>query len=395
MPNPAPECGPPPLSVEKLAVLKNNPISASEALVAQPWLVGAKVELARINDEIQHLEALRTALLSPLEVYRVALAPHKLLPVDARVALDMLALWSDFRVEIYEHEPDWNTVDVLNTWLARSGQHSLSLEILNGDYTSTTKLVAEYSHRIHFLSLDSMASLVLLQPGSLDLLEDLCLESEDGPVHILPSSPSALLRATRLCTLTIGELEDEIHLDSVGIPWHQLTELSITQSPLSVLHYYYILEQCADLITAHIGILQLDINGPVLAAAEKITLPALRTLGLGWSSLFNYPGFLENFALPSLVDLLLIQGDFNKDRNSFIAPTFSTLQRLAIDDTAYGEDPGITSWLYACPSVVDVRIPHSVISSPMLTEITEESLLPHVEMLIAQGADPARANGEH
>ncbi|KAJ7646208.1 hypothetical protein B0H17DRAFT_1103524 [Mycena rosella] len=423
---------PPPLSVETLVALKNNPAPASEALVARPWLLGAEAELTRINHEIQRLESLRSTLLPPLEVYRVALAPHKLLPVDVlreifhratpptadlnttaggkpdmhliicrvcslwrSVALDMPALWSNFRVEMdFDSEgypPDLKLSNVLNTWLVHSGQHPLTLTIVNASYPSATRLITRYSHRIRSLSLDHVQSFATLQPGSLDLLETLRIESEEdyGEAGLRPNSLSVLRTATRLHSVTLSKIEDIAYLESVGIPWDQLTELHINEASVRPSQYYHILRHCAALVSARIDIY--DDDDP---ASQQITLPGLRKLILTGNSLPSYAGFLHNFALPSLVNLSLCRGadspgddtdDGADPSKSFAAPTFPALQRLVIDDdhqVSQARKAEIMSWLRACPSAIAVGIPDSDISNLMLMEIAEGSLLPNVEMLV-------------
>ncbi|KAJ7469151.1 hypothetical protein FB451DRAFT_1177142 [Mycena latifolia] len=82
MANSLPTENPPPLSVEHLKSCKNQPISDSEGLIARRFLLDAEAELGRIDENIRCLELRRNALSDDIQVYRIALAPHKVLPVD-------------------------------------------------------------------------------------------------------------------------------------------------------------------------------------------------------------------------------------------------------------------------------------------------------------------------
>ncbi|KAJ7679631.1 hypothetical protein B0H17DRAFT_1139159 [Mycena rosella] len=55
---------------------------AAQAAVARPWLLEADAKLAHVDREIQRLQAHRSALIEPLSLYCVVLAPHKSIPDD-------------------------------------------------------------------------------------------------------------------------------------------------------------------------------------------------------------------------------------------------------------------------------------------------------------------------
>ncbi|KAJ7681533.1 hypothetical protein B0H17DRAFT_1076325, partial [Mycena rosella] len=182
-------------------------------------------------------------------------------------------------------------------------------------------------------------------PGSLDLLRTLRIESEEdyGEAGLRPNSLSVLRTATRLHSVTLSKIEDIAYLESVGIPWDQLTELHINEASVRPSQYYHILRHCAALVSARIDIY--DDDDPA----------RLRKLILTGKVFLSYAGFLHNFALPSLVNLSL-PGDDTDDgadpSKSFAAPTFPALQRLVIDDDhqvsqARYESTEIMSWLRA------------------------------------------------
>ncbi|KAJ7464546.1 hypothetical protein FB451DRAFT_1403214 [Mycena latifolia] len=162
----------PPLSLDRLSALKNEPLPTSEALIARPWLVDAEAELVRIDDEIRRLEARKHALIPSVEVYRVALAPHKKLDVDVlrevfthsvngwkvdfdkdvflkrgqkmdmrlvlshicshwrSVTVGIHEFWSDVKIIFTEHNTTHRR-EVLDEWLRRSGEIPLSLDIIH------------------------------------------------------------------------------------------------------------------------------------------------------------------------------------------------------------------------------------------------------------------------
>ncbi|KAJ7435537.1 hypothetical protein B0H11DRAFT_1624166, partial [Mycena galericulata] len=152
---------------------QNESIPPSEALTARVWLDDAEKDLARINEGSRILDSRRDALLSLMDIYRVALAPHKTLPIEIlrkisilsadcwgrpnlnlivvprrslsvhldirlilsrvcshwrTVALATQELWNDIRVDFKDGDIT-RLLNALEIWLSRSGEYPLTLEI--------------------------------------------------------------------------------------------------------------------------------------------------------------------------------------------------------------------------------------------------------------------------
>ncbi|KAJ7469227.1 hypothetical protein FB451DRAFT_1256143 [Mycena latifolia] len=413
----------PPLSIEDLASYKNEPLPPSEALVARPWLLDAEAELARIDEEIRRLEARRSAVLTPAKVYRVALAPHKILPEDVLreiflwatfsqyywgpptadlnatlsgdpnvrlvigrvsshwrvVSLDMPELWSDVRVEIPDEEAfKLRLLNMIDLWLGRSGHHPISLDIGLARDPCVAPLLMRYSHRIRCLSVDCLEPLVALAV-SMDLLERFDVQGRyasipDASISVLSRSPR--LRSVTLCSLSDGY---PVNLKPLGIPWHQLTELHLEGIPRGVLQSHHMLAQCTALTWARLDIFE-DSDNPGLAIARRIALPGLRKLAL------------DGLTLPSLTELILYgpEGWGPKHSAMYTIDTFPAVRRLVVHNVDYDEDGDpewLVPWFRSCPSALDVWLPGYTMPTPLLTQIADGSLLPNLEMILLHYAE--------
>ncbi|KAJ6596249.1 hypothetical protein DFH09DRAFT_1024107 [Mycena vulgaris] len=274
----------PPLSLEILAAWHNELLPPQDALIARPWLLGAEDELTRMNEEIRRLESRRDLFLRPVEVYRAALAPHKLLNVDSlreiflsvarstiselpqsghpdvrltishvcsgwrSVALDMPELWSNVRVRLRLTLPK-----LLDIWLSRSGTHPLSLNIENAHASSVVPFLTQYSHRTRSLSLDRLSP--FMSPlRSMDKLETLYI---DNSFYRVMAPLTVLFGAACLRSVTLRSFEaDDLKL--VDIPWTQLTELYLDNTDFVGSQYYPILEGCTTLTTARLDMFKAD-----------------------------------------------------------------------------------------------------------------------------------------
>ncbi|KAJ6596247.1 hypothetical protein DFH09DRAFT_1357383 [Mycena vulgaris] len=420
---------PPPLKVATVAARKNELLAPEEALIARPWLLGAERELARINEEIRCLESRRNSLLLPVEVYRVALAPHKILPIDLlreiflwassaaadlnsiafghaadddgdpdtsppgpdvrlilcqisshwrSVALDRHELWSNVRMTL--NRPPMLTDDqmhprllqVLEVWLSRSGQHSLSLDVEYGA-PSIISVLTRYSHRVRSLRIvGPLEPWVSLLPGSMGSLEKLVIHTFNDE---LPSI-SAFVGATRLRSFTLSAFHQD--LTPLAIPWHQLTDLYLT---IGMSQCYRILKLCTALISACLDMSQAE-DAFAQPSGQKIVLPRLGKLALHGSSLGSYAVFLDSFALPLLAELTLSRslGDG--------VPAFPTLRQLVIQlNGVVDTDP--TPWLRACSSAGQVWLRGYTTVNSTLAQIADGSLLPNVVILLLATAEVA------
>ncbi|KAJ7469116.1 hypothetical protein FB451DRAFT_1478956 [Mycena latifolia] len=388
---------------------KNEPIPPSHALIARPWLLSAEAELARIDNEI-HLEARWNALLAPVEVYPLTPSPTADLDkiveslmgntsshLDVRLMISRVC--SHWRLVVLGMPELWNNVGiqgcfsllkVVDLWLARSGLHPISLDIRSARDAGARSLLMRYSHRIRFLSLDSLEPLRALD-GSVDLLEKLVVQGVPGrEVPIPTASVSVLRRAPRLRSITLRRISREAHLNltPLGIPWQQLTEFCLDYMNIDVLQSYGILEECTALTCARLG---LSYGPEVPTIGRKIALPELRKLDLR-GSLCKCTKFFGTFILPSLRELVVSGFSFYPCDASgmYDVPTFPALRHLTIYTDDYeeaGERTPLTPWLAASPSAVDVRLPGYTMLNPVLSQIAEGSLLPNLEMLIIGHAE--------
>ncbi|KAJ7114786.1 hypothetical protein C8R44DRAFT_740153 [Mycena epipterygia] len=419
---------PPPLSIETLAAWKNYPIPDPDAMIARPWLVEAEKELARMDDEIegQELELRRSTLLSLVEVYRVALAPHKILPIDIlrevflcavqasspepdlnsivsrdpdtldirsilcricshwrTVALDTHNLWSNVRV-YFPKNPVY-LLKVLDIWFSRSGQYPLTLNLIGKvDDPRVIQQLTRYSHRFRFLSIHVDNRLITLPAGSVDLLEALELDMTYAD-SFAPITWTVFVGAPRLrCVTFKTSFTEERNVELCAIPWHQLTELYLHITFPLPSQLYSVLNGCQALSIAHLSISQFA--GPVPIAYRNVALPRLRTLELNGAHLITYTTFLSCLELPFLGDLTLNTWYGHADGTISSVPIFPTLRRLSIN--AAGDDPMLLPWLRACPSAVEVWLPEYEMSEYTLDEIGNGSILPNLEFLTLDYAEP-------
>ncbi|KAJ7077950.1 hypothetical protein C8R44DRAFT_992832 [Mycena epipterygia] len=419
----------PPLDIETLVALKNSPLPASDASLARPWLLEAEKQLMQINDEIKALKLRRSVLLPAVEAYRVALAPHKILPVDVlreiflcavslcetdlatmvygqatldlhlvlcqicshwrSVALDTHEFWSEVGIHESLHRVPNCTrlVKVLDIWLSRSGKHPITFYMFTGADPLFKPILTKYSNRFRDISIEADNVLVDLPAGSMDRLEKLALSCFTPRKYPM----TAFVGAPRLRDVSLFLYSDRMKLEMCAAPWNQVTHLCIEDSrPASPFaEYYDLLEKCTALTDAS---LQFRFEGPVELADRHIVLPQLKTLCLAGKRLASYAKFLESFVLPSLVDLMLVSVEKTKHYTSFSVPTFPMLQQLVInftytDDPTYIDDPMLLPWLRACPSVIEVLLPHYQIPDSTLHELADGSILPNVQLLSIKSAE--------
>ncbi|KAJ7114829.1 hypothetical protein C8R44DRAFT_740190 [Mycena epipterygia] len=422
---------PPPLRIEALTAWKNDLLPDSDDVTARRWLLAAEKQLlavekqlAGMNDSIKELESRRDALLASVEVYRVALAPHKILPIDIlreiflcaspteavlndivspilgrpqirlilcqvcsnwrSVALDTHELWSDVRVDVGTGNTK-HLLEILDIWLTRSGQCALTLHMTGvTNDPRAAMLLTRHSHRFRSLTTHLRNPFVNSTAGSIDLLETLELHGSDD--QALPLM-KALLRAPRLSSVILRFIDNPTNVELCTIPWHQLTELDLIDTFPLPSQLYSILAGCGALTTANLGISSRD--EPVQPPDRNFALPRLRKLTLIGDTLTTYASFLHHVELPSLADLTLLTVDRHDGIMSSVA--FPSIRRLCINEsgnTDEGHALMVVPWLRACPSVVEVCLRHYGISDSTLDEIAHGSLLPNVEMFTVYNADP-------
>ncbi|KAJ6498676.1 hypothetical protein DFH09DRAFT_1336587 [Mycena vulgaris] len=393
---------------ETLASRQNNPLAAAEALIARPWLLAAETEFSRIDDEIQRLEMCRNTLLPPVEVYRVALAPHKMLPIDVlreifvhcapNEATDLTALkkiggrrtgfllkmhelWSNVAIRGFR-QPLGPLVERLGMWLSRSGQYPLSLEFLSHPLEGLhlCQLLIRYSRQrrtIYVNSMDLRSPFFDLLPGSLTLLKILILTITPFDPHRKVAHSSPRLRPTsvfvgapclRIVTL---HLAVRVDLAMLSIPWHQLTELYVGVDA----------DGCTTLTTARFDATSTE---PIPVTDRTISLPSLRTLEIIANDLGTAGRISYNFALPSLLTLAVNVARGAGATTISVVPGFPTLQRIIIleaNGLVCVSEIDLVHWLRAYPSVTEAFLAYCKPPASTLSQIAGGSLLPNVETL--------------
>ncbi|KAJ7906498.1 hypothetical protein B0H13DRAFT_2333439 [Mycena leptocephala] len=410
----------PPLSPKHLASFKNQSIPSSEALTARTWLYDAEKDLTHINEASRILDSRRSALLPLIDTYRVALAPHKTLPVeiirkifilsadcwgrpnlnlvvvprrslsvhlDIRLILSRVCshwrtvtlatqeLWNDIRVDFKDGDIT-RLLNALDIWLSRSGEYPLTLEIkaAGRDY-GFLRLLVQYSGRILNLNVDRLPfpnAFFALPSGSVDLLEALDMGISDNSDELtrLLSPMSVFVQAPRLRCVTLHSWRDSIGLSLLGIPWHGLTELNITSMFSPISHYYSALQECRSLITALISV-DSDGNGILECAQSDIALSQLRRLTVNADCLGSAARFLQNLSLDSVIQLSLeVRGSCSGPIS--LVRSLPALQHL---------------WLRACSSVFDLFIDYALANS-ILDQIADGTLLQSLRVISVLRADP-------
>ncbi|KAJ7920077.1 hypothetical protein B0H13DRAFT_2656532 [Mycena leptocephala] len=428
----------PPLSPNYLASFQNALIPPSEAPIAWAWLQEAEEDLAGINEESRILDLRRNALTPLMDIYRVAVAPHKALPVEIlrkiivfaadlglgrpnlnlivvprsspsvqldirlilsrvcshwrTVALATQELWNNIRVD-FKNGDITRLLKALDIWMARSGQYPLTLEIkaARRDY-GFLRLLVQNSGRILNLTVDRLPfpnAFFALPTGSVNQLEalDVGISDNSDELSRQQSPMSVFVQAPRLRCVTLHSWRDSIGLGLLGIPWHSLTELNITSMFTPISDYYSVLEDCRCLTTALISV-NSDGSGVLQSADSEIVLSHLRRLIVNADCLGSAARFLQNISLDSLLQLSL------EVRGSCFEPitvvhSLPGLQRLAFElmlDSVLS-DANLVMWLRACPWVFELFIDYPLANS-ILEQIGDGTLLQSLRVLSILRADP-------
>ncbi|KAJ7483902.1 hypothetical protein B0H11DRAFT_2279621 [Mycena galericulata] len=422
-----------PLALQSLASWKNKPLPPSEASVVRTQIKNAESELIQINTEIQSLEARRNALLSRLDVYRVAVAPHKILPVDMlcaifsfcaphpvemhsilngrvqkdirlvicqvcshwrSVALSMNILWSDVDVDLTRGKVA-RTLEVLDIWLSRSRGCSLAIRVTGkDDDPRVSELLTRYSPQCRYLFIADIRfpnTFFDQASGSVDCLQKLALKGGyryyEQPRPARPESISVFIDAPLLRSVTLEFFFGNLNPEILHVPWRQLTEVYFNNTFPTPSQYYSILDGCKYIKASRLDVFPPDSGHNIELSECQIALPALETLELNTDVLGNAARFLQSIALDSLVDLELTVSD-DYDGTSFTVRPFPALKRLSITDASHVLETDMEAWLRACPAAVDVWVPDFPMRPPLVEQIADGRLLPCVQLLTFGAADP-------
>ncbi|KAJ7167090.1 hypothetical protein C8R46DRAFT_1096027 [Mycena filopes] len=421
----------PPLPLDDLVSLHNEPLPASEAHLAHSWILEAEKELARVEGGIQtlelrrqNLESRRLELRRSLEIYRRAVAPHKTLPVELlreifrfcaatsdlndisasnsndepptslcavcsrwrTVALDTHELWSDVRVDFPERRNPVGLLHAVELWFSRSGTHPVTLDITatSPDDGRIHQLIVEYSGRFRSLSMNGLplrSTLFTQPPRAFEQLEtlDLVLDVDDDGTVVPPLFANVV--TPKLRSLTLHGSHDQISLTQLQFPCHTLTCLDFRSRFGPISDYYLVLEECKSLITASFVLWEDD--GDIRPATRVIFLPSLRELRVTTDLFREAVGFLGSIVVDSLTDLEIKIHDPSDESVTSVRP-FPSLLRLRLR-SPFGSLTRISAadlclLLHACPAAVAVSIQVAP-SDSTLDQIANGTLLPDLQRL--------------
>ncbi|KAJ7174900.1 hypothetical protein C8R46DRAFT_1347899 [Mycena filopes] len=416
-----------------LSGYKNRPIPTTDIPFTQETLLATKNELLAINDEIQALQSRRDVVLlnSRLAVYQIALAPHKVLPVDIishiftlcapgpvalssvfyakthanlilcqicsswrAIALENLGLWNNVKIDFGYHKID-QAVKILPIWLGRARESTLSLNIVAKGDPRALGIVTSYAARCHSLVLDDLRfdhPFFLLPPATLGRLETMHLVGgynyQQAPPPGLPTQLPALIETPLLRRVTLQSFHSVVEPFIANLPWRQLNSLYFDNTEPTPSQYYTILGQCEHVTDSRLDVCSEDRGGKIELSDDEIALPALHTLELNTDVLGNAARFLHCIALPALVDLTISLAD-DYDKTIFSVRSFPALQRLSIDGPGIGSQSDLTAWFRACPAVVDVWVPMYRLQEDLVAQIGDGRLLPRLQSLVLDAAVPA------
>ncbi|KAJ6556159.1 hypothetical protein B0H19DRAFT_1377001 [Mycena capillaripes] len=389
--------------LQTLASWKNDPIPASEAFTARAALFAAEQEL-------QALESRRNTVLSRMDVYNVALASHKNLPVDIMngiftlcvsapaelnyiltyatrkdirlilcqicsrwraIALDNHRLWNEVKID-FGRPSISRVLDILPVWLSRAKGSTFFLELTARENDPRlTEILARYSHQCHtivFTGFQVMDSLFWLAASSFNRVANLQLNNDGNrhPAGMTPAgAPAVFDDMPLLRSVTLTSFSYLFPAELMRLPWHQLTSLDATPLPNAV-------------STAEIE-----------SADYEISLPALRLLELNTDFITNAARFLSGLALNFLVELSLglSYGDGDQESLLGVRP-FPALRRFSLLGRGITSQSDLKIWLQACPAVVEVCLPHHFLEPRLIGLIADGQLLPRLELLTLMHAVP-------
>ncbi|KAJ7606224.1 hypothetical protein FB45DRAFT_1139912 [Roridomyces roridus] len=434
----------PPIPLAAVLSWGNDVAPLPEALVARPWFTAAENELGRIDRDIQALEARREALLQQVDPYRVAFSPHKKLPPellreiltacvasqsgyvdltadlnqvlrkfssDVRITLLRVCskwrsivlgtheLWSDMQVR-FRVAPDgrgWHPriLRLFRFWLSFSGDHPITLAIsVDLDRTGINDIrpvLLGCAHRLRSVTLAPLTSqtvqaLLALPAGNMFCLEEVTLDNSSSSVAPPTQHSTVLLGSNHLRRVTMIGFHDST-LETLRIPWGQLTELDLSQSNFSSTQLDSILAVCHALTHAALRVPHSNI--PV---SQDISLAALRQLTLYSRTLDNVAAFLHAISAPELRELAFKCDNLSR---ATIAPNpFPSVRRLSIvsslfDGLSFSPSeikPVVLSWLSAFNNAEEILLPHCVLgdTAPL---ISMGSLLPRLRLLVVYSQD--------
>ncbi|KDR86109.1 hypothetical protein GALMADRAFT_274784 [Galerina marginata CBS 339.88] len=255
-----------------------------------------------------------------------------------------------------------NGIDVVNKWLARSGELPLSIFLSNSqqpietsdltDAYNMINVINQYSSRWHFLSVDLASEFVPALKGNLhgpSTLNTLKLNhlgrsrTSTAPfqLHVKPSPAVVHLF--------------HIRLKDVDLSWHLANEIVLSQCPL---------DECIEVMRRATGVTSCRIvnllrNGGDYPSSAIINVnPFIRELYISPTPESRVPHFLDQMTFPALKKLFLCNGNeaiLADPLISFISRSSCHLSTLILADIQFEID-GIIKVLIQAPTLKEFRL---------------------------------------
>ncbi|KAJ7606252.1 hypothetical protein FB45DRAFT_459637 [Roridomyces roridus] len=328
------------------------------------------------------------------------------------IVLGTQELWSDVRVRFVFWEADHEisnfgpAFSLLDTWLSMGGQCPLNLTMLwTNNHPRILQTLVKSAPRIRSLKFSpirwkSVRSFLQLPPVSLERLEKICIDNLSDSIASAAKNTTVFLTATHLRSVSLRGFP-RMKLDTLAIPWGQLTELFIREGNVPMTELNFILPLCVNLARAGLFI------SDTQPTPQRMAMPTLCWLKLDCNILDDAAQFLHHVSFPSLLELVLNCDVFPRTSTPPTLPPFlPTVRRLSITRSnrkAYdptcpwnwpfaapwrtSRHPVPLPWLAACNLAQEVFLPHSPLGEELVTMISEGALLPNVQLLVVPTQD--------
>lgn len=233
------------------------------------------------------------------------------------VALSIPSLWNFFVVNLDELiGSDSRSFDIARYLLLRTGQSHFSCIAKRDDPDSADiadlfDLFSSHTNRLRYLKIDGVDDISSLEEipeaplRSLEVLDLSVYDFDDSSENIDPSSITLFNDTPNLRRVSIYTNMDQEYSDPLllGLPWHQLTHLHITNSGFPAFQITHaLLLQCPNLVESSLNIPE-DIHNSL--ALPIIRLQHLESLRLSSKGSGEYGELLQYLSAPCLKRLAL------------------------------------------------------------------------------------------
>ncbi|KAJ7612245.1 hypothetical protein FB45DRAFT_1037166 [Roridomyces roridus] len=409
-----------------LSFLARHP-NITRLRIGSPWLVVAE----------------RDAIVEQglVQIYRVALAPHKRLPnellreifilsaievagesflplstylndlVDPRyysrpqdiricltrvsshwraVALETHELWAEVKLD-YTSDSDLidRLLTVLDTWFSRSGNLPLSLTITGGALgnpnAQLTERLVRYSQRLRYLDVERdvpLKDFLHQPPGSFDQLESLSLGGTHPDGFWLPEVGYATVfgGAPRLRSIALYQVYGAERMQN--LPWHQLQHLNFECSTRAG-EFYVFLKECSGLMSAKISLLCIW-KQEFLGHEIVYAFPHLRHLALVACDEDQAILFLNTLSLPSLSSLRIEASNRLDVEIPGWTVSFPILRKLSVILNVLQDT---SRWIRFWTTVEELYLPEGSLTASLSDGMAAGKHLPNANLLVLHEVD--------